>query len=211
MKKILLLLILFSFLNSYSQTEYGSHTLVRSKNTTMTGYISTDFGLYGVEDIGIGSIGFTLAATTNKVFSFGAVGNWILDSKIYPPLSEVKIRKNIGYGGILLEPSLIPSFPLNVTIPVTIGYGIVNYRYDVDYWDQAIQNNDIEKDNFFIFSLGARLQINITNSIRLTCGPSYKITTNKQELETYQDGSYSHDFDLLNGLNLDLSVKLGKY
>jgi hypothetical protein len=209
MKKLLVILFLFNFLYSYSQTEYGSRTLLGSSEPVMTGFFSVDVGLYGVDDYAIGSMGFTLAATTNKIFSFGAVGNWIMDSPDnYIQSDEIpngEIKKTIGYGGLLLEPALIPSFPINITLPIVIGYGVVNYHFQNDeYWDRAFQDYDIERQNFFIFSLGVRMQINVTNSIRLAVGPSYKITTNENELQ-------SHDFDLLNGLNLDLSVKLGKY
>lgn len=213
MKKVLTLFFVFSVLFISAQTEYGSHTIIRNNESQMTGYFSIDAGLYGVDDYAVGSMGFTIASTTNKVFSFGAVGNWIIDSQgnienVYMINDQIiydgKIKKNIGYGGVLLEPSLLPSLPINITIPMVIGYGVVNYKFVNDiYWNREFQDID-NKQNFFIFSLGIRLQLNITKSIRLAIGPSYKATTNKNELT-------NHDFDLLNGFNLDLAIKLGKY
>jgi hypothetical protein len=209
MKNILIILLLTS-LNLFSQTKSGSNTLFQTtENKQVNGYASFDGSLANADGYIVGAAGVTLAATVNNSFSFGIVGSWIIDSRppdgyTLPnpmPIGEEnsKLKRYCGYGGVLLEPTLFPKFPLHLTLPCIVGIGSVKYALkDDNYWTSY--DYILDKYLFYIFSVGARVELNVVDGLRVTCGPSYRYVPN------------TNDIDLkMNVLSLDFSIKIGKY
>lgn len=211
MKKIIFILLYFISLNTFAQTEYGSHTLFQSKKENIVNaYLSLDGSLTTINTYTVGSIGATIGVTTNHAFTVGLTGSFIFDSPddktfifIAPPGYELAtLRKYCGYGGILLEPTLFPKFPFHITFPCVVGVGTITYALqNDDYWSHY--DYILDRSWFFIFTAGARLEFNVVDGLRLSCGPSYRYIPNLNMIDTNPN--------IMNGLSLDFSIKIGKY
>ena len=227
MKSILLILLCIFSLNLFGQTEYGSHTLFDAKKENLVnGYISFDGSLtnvntYAVGTIGslanvdsyiVGSAGVTLGATINHSLTFGVVGMWVFDSPdnknyIIPPsipsnYKNSEVKKYCGYGGFLIEPTIFPKFPFHLTLPCVVGIGAVTYALqDDNYWTSY--DYVLDRSTFYIFTAGARIEFNISDGLRLSCGPTYKYIPNLNKIDSTPT--------LMNGFCLDFSIKIGKY
>jgi hypothetical protein len=199
MKKYYLLLVLFCVsLFSFSQTEYGSHTLFKNqKKNVVNTYISFD-GSYAENKTG--QIGLTLGATTNHSFTVGLTGSFIInpsvDSLYSNPPPGHSIRTYCGYGGILLEPTIFPKFFIHLTIPVVLGVGGISYVLHDDYWNEG---KDADTYVLCVGSAGLRLELNVIHNVRISCGPSYRY---------FWVPNIENN---LSGFALDLSIKLGEY
>lgn len=211
MKKLLFIVLYLTSISLFSQTEYGSHTLFQTKEKNIVnGYLSLDGSLTKINSYTVGSIGATIGITTNHSFTIGLTGSFIFDSPddktfifIAPPGYELsKLRKYCGYGGILLEPILFPKFPFHITFPCVVGVGNITYALqNDDYWSHY--DYVLDRTWFFIFTAGARLEFNVVDGLRLSCGPSYRYVPNLKLMNTSSD--------MMNGFNLDFSIKIGKY
>ena len=152
----------------------------------------------------MGSFGCTLGGTIDRCFSIGATGAFIFDSSkdydvniVVPPQYKVYvIRKYAGYGGLLMEVTLFPKFPVNLTIPAVIGAGGVAYRMQEDNEIWCNYGETLYNEYFFVASICARLQVNVVNGVRISIGPSYR---------------YVSTVEGLNSISIDMSMKFGKY
>lgn len=206
MKKFLIIvLFLFSFAAS-AQTEQGSATLFNSSPdpTVVNCYFSFDGSLSWANDKTVWGLGGTLGATMNHIFSIGLTGQFIVDptipvevyAKIPHRYTYYNIKKYYGYGGLLLEPTFFPKFPIHLTVPVVIGAGGVSYYMSetAQFWTTGQMK--LQSEAFFVLTVGARVEINVIKKLRISCGPSWR---------------YVPTYEPLNNVALDFSVKLGTY
>jgi len=158
--------------------------------------------MFYVNEALIGSVGGTVGLTINHAFSIGPTGAYIFESTnepvlIIPPgYHNYVIKKYFWYLGMMMESTLFPRAPLHITIPMMIGGGQRSYHIQEtnEMWNYYAQSLSCE--NFFITSVGARLEINIADGFRFSIGPSYKYATN---------------LTFLTGFSLDMSIKIGSF
>lgn len=190
MKKILTFILILISINLSAQEENF-------------GYFSFDGSLTQINSYPTGSAGFTMALTINYL-SFGLVGNFIFnspDSTIYKQLNK---KRYCGYGGLLLEPTILTNFPIHITLPCVIGIGTLKYAtVDDNPWTSYDEVIPESKNTYIVFVVGGRAEINLTNGLRFTCGPSFRYVPN-----LYINNIKS---DMLNSFNIDFSFKIGKY
>ena len=160
---------------SFTQTEYGSHTLFKNKEKNVVNtYVSLD-GCYTANNTW--QVGMTLGATTNHSFTVGLTGAFIFDnpdnadSTFVPPPPGYSVRTYCVYGGFLLEPTVLPKFPFHLTIPIIVGVGGVSHVLTNNYWNEGV---DSKSSVLVVGSVGARLELNIIHNVRISCGPSYR-------------------------------------
>lgn len=117
---------------------------------------------------------------------------------------------NGGYGGLLLEYTLLPKSVVHVSFPVLIGLGYMFFRNPSHYthnhnhnWNYDGQNHVIENDYCFVIEPGVRAEFNLVKMLRMGLTVSYR---------------YSPNFDLqgiskyeLNQFNAKLSFRFGKF
>lgn len=176
------LLLLTSIIIFGQKTEYGSYSLIGSKEKVVTSFISFDGNLgnltdeFKFTDKIVGSVGCTLASTIDHAITIGLTGNYYFDS----PISNLK---NFGYIGGLLEPTIFSKFPFHITFPCVVAvYGSMQ---DDEYWKLI---------NLMLIT-GIRMELNIADGLRVSCGPSYKWIPDQN----------------LTYMSLDFSIKIGKY
>jgi len=113
-----------------------------------------------------------------------------------------------GYGGLLLEYTLLPQSRVHVSFPLMIGMGYM-YWYNSDYEGKSgtfpfnHTSHTIASDNFFVIEPGVKLEFNLAKVLRLGLAVSYR---------------YTPDFDLqsvspelINQFTARLSLRLGKF
>ena len=113
-----------------------------------------------------------------------------------------------GYGGLKLEYRLNSLKLFNIAFPLLIGGGGIAYStwgpkdwYSTSY-DKNYDNSYIW-DSFFVIEPGVAIGINILKFMRLDAGVSYRFTSGIDLPETGSDN--------LNSLNVNLSLKFGKF
>ncbi|MCX6280900.1 MAG: hypothetical protein NTU51_02975 [Bacteroidetes bacterium] len=115
-----------------------------------------------------------------------------------------------GYGGLLLEYTLLPKSMIHVSFPVLIGMGYMFFRTPEHYenpnnqnWNYDHQNHKVADTYCFVIEPGVRAEFNLVKMLRMGITLSYR---------------YSPNFDLvgtstteLNQFNAKLSFRLGKF
>jgi len=103
----------------------------------------------------------------------------------------------MGYGGLELEYIVSSNKVLHYSLQTLIGAGGVDLR---DKWGGSV---DGENDSFFVVEPGANLELNVSKSIRISAGASYRHVVGVD----YR-GLGNSD---LSGLSANLALKFGKF
>jgi hypothetical protein len=103
-----------------------------------------------------------------------------------------------GYGGLLVEPVILPRYTVHFTVPILMGGGSTALNEEVLSGNYRTYSRNYE--NFLFFEPGLNIELSITKIIRLGLGTKYMITT---PLTTA-----AHK-ELLSGLNYAFNLKLG--
>jgi hypothetical protein len=113
-----------------------------------------------------------------------------------------------GYGGLLLEYTLLPRSVVHVSFPLIIGGGYLAYynddlNYTSGYPYNHYDHQAVDDDGFFVIEPGIKAEFNIIKKLRMGIGVSYR---------------YSPDVDLsntpsnlINQFTGKLSLRFGKF
>lgn len=205
MKNILMIFICFASINLFGQnvnkdnkTEYGSNSLVSSKEKLVTSFIGFDGQFNNFTDPNFNlfkkntwnfqdptmSAGITLGSTIDRAFTIGVMFRGTLESTF------------AWYTGILLEPTLFSKFPIHLTFPCIAAWG------DAPVGNPEIE--DITHNSFFMISGSTRLELNIANGVRLSCGPSWRYIPTKDIIKSPVISKLSYP-------SFEFSIKIGGY
>jgi len=116
-----------------------------------------------------------------------------------------------GYGGLLIEPIILPRFPVHLSFPVLAGVGGIAYTIDKErFTDNSIEDSDF----FLVIEPGVELEFNILKHFRIAIGAYYTITSDiKLEYqETY--GGVDPAIvspNVIRGFNFGITFKLGSF
>jgi hypothetical protein len=192
-----------------------------------TDYANDDFKtLFGGDNFSHGGYGaFTInyAKIDNKdAILMGARGAWIIGHGFalgmggYGFLNDYSFNPNIaggrnvnlagGYGGLLIEPIVLPRFPVHLSVPILIGAGGIAYTstwnpYPYDYEDFDLFVEDAT--GFFVVEPGVEIEFNVVRFFRLAVGGYYRFTSRIQLYDTPED--------VMNGWSVGLTLKFGKF
>jgi hypothetical protein len=111
-----------------------------------------------------------------------------------------------GYGGLLVEPIVLPMAPVHLSFPIIIGAGGIAYSSFTDYNNNKWESQDYYTDDaraFFIVEPGIEAEINAVRWIRLAIGGSYRFTQ-RVDLEGDKQNP-------LEGFRLGFAIKFGKF
>lgn len=145
--------------------------------------------------------------------SFGITGTGFISESRYD--ARIGDNTNIagGYGGIYIEPIILPKFPVHLAFPITLGAGGIGYsinRYDSNNnWDTNWQDNWVDSRAFVIAEPGVEVEFNVTRFFRFAIGASYKFTSNIDI--RYNDNSQIIPRDALNGATVGVTFKFGSF
>ncbi len=202
-----LLLGLISFCQKDEQTPQSStgkndeyRTILGGKGTNGAyGGISLQYTRIDQKDAFVGSL--RGAWIINHCLALGVSGTGFINDYHYDYTSTYDMNLTGGYGGILLEPVLLPNFPAHLSVPLVLGMGAVTtVYYDPLYtWKNYLNQTDV----FMVFEPGIELELNISRFFRFAVGAYYRITSDIDLADTSPD--------VLNGLSGGITLKFGKF
>ena len=181
--------------------------------------IKTIFGNKKISHGGYGAItiGYSLI-DEEDAFITGGRGAWIIGHSFAIGLGGYGFGNDLyldnvsgsqeyslegGYGGLILEPIVLPKFPIHLSFPVLLGAGGVAYIKST-YWDEFDSDiNTEDSDAFLVAEPCVELEMNLLKFVRVAIGASYRYTT---YIHIVNENS-----NVLNGFNAGLTLKFGKF
>ncbi len=199
------------------------YTLSFSQNPEFDYYKSREIKtLLGRNRAGGGYCAFTggySVIDNNHAVLFGGRFGWLASHSIgvglgatgfinefhYEPFLDREVSLAGGYGGLYIEPILLPRSPVHLSFPVLFGAGGISYVSR-----EASFNNNIVEDSeaFLIIEPAAELELNLTRFFRLSMGVSYRFPTS---FDVGLTGTPRANAESIKGMSYTISLKFGKF
>lgn len=181
--------------------------------------VITLFGDHHVSHGGYGAVTIGYSLIDNKdAIMIGGRGAWIIGHWFalgfgglgfindihFDDILNQNVNLTGGYGGLVLEPIILPRIPIHISTPVLFGVGGIAYMssYGSVDWDEPNYMTE-DATSFVIIEPGVDVELNIVKFFRLGLGASYRYTS---EINLYDTSP-----DVLNGLSYNISLKFGKF
>lgn len=133
----------------------------------------------------------------------GATG--FINEYHYEPVIGRDVFLAGGYGGLYIEPILLPKWPVHLSFPVLLGAGGISYVSKEPDRD----NNFIEDTEAFLLAEpGAEIELNLTRFFRLSVGATYRFPT---AFRTSTSDASGASVSSLKGVSYTISLKFGKF
>lgn len=187
MKKVTFLVLLCITLPLISPAQERERRVLSNKVRTIVARDRLD-GWYAAFNLG-----YTPIDERNSVV-FGLRGGWLMGHSFTLGLagnafiSQKNTLSNIpelnrylagGYGGLLLEPILMPRSPVHFSFPVIVGAGAINYWEGYDTLSgsaSVVPANYHDLSPFFVVEPGLEVEFNVSRFFRLDLGGAYRFT-----------------------------------
>jgi opacity protein-like surface antigen len=213
MKKITLFSTLFIFLyiSAFSQDPELEH-YKREEMKTLLGRNNAGGG-YGAFSLGYSAIDnkhavlfggrFGWIASHSIGLGIGAVG--FINEFHYEPTLNSDVFLAGGYGGLYIEPILLPRYPIHLSFPILIGAGGISYvSKEPDFNNNLIEDSEA----FLMIEPGAEIELNLTRFFRFAVGATYRIPT---AFNVGLSGTPTASAESLEGLSFMITFKFGKF
>jgi hypothetical protein len=213
MKKIIIISTLITLLFStlYSQDpefEYYKSKEIKTllgRNRAGGGYAAFTTGYSVIDEKHAISFGARFGWIASHWIGIGIGANGFINEFHYEPLLDRDVFLAGGYGGIYIEPILLPRMPLHLSFPVLFGGGGISYVSK----ESDLNNNIIEdSEAFLIIEPGAEVELNLTRFFRLAVGATYKLPT---AFDVGLSGTPTADAESIKGLTYMVTFKFGKF
>ena len=209
MKKLILLLAFFCFINAKAQENYSNEV------RTLAGD-----GLNLYSSGGYGGFKMAYGAVVGlDAFFIGGQGGWVINHRLVvggggmsfssQERFDTNLNRNYrfegGYGGLLLEYFWQPTKLVHLAFPVLIGGGGVGY-------EPANISSGIayEEAGFFLLNPGVELQLNVLSFMRIAVGGSYLFTSDIDLRYAANDQPIAAT-NLLRGATGTIAFKFGRF
>ena len=170
-------------------------------------------GGYGAFSMGYSSIdhrhavlfGGKFAWIVSHSIGFGFGGTGFINEFHYEPLLGRDVALTGGYGGLYIEPILMPRYPVHLSFPVLFGAGGVSYVSK-----GSNNNNNLIEDSeaFLLVEPGVELEINLTRYFRFACGVTYRYPS---AFDIGTSGSAVVNTESIKGMSYTVTFKFGKF
>ncbi len=139
-------------------------------------------------------------------FAIGFGGTGFINEYHYDAILDRDVFLTGGYGGIYLEPVLLPASPVHLAFPVLLGVGGVSF---VSYDDVTWGSNFVEDyEAFLIIEPAGEIELNLARFMRIGLGVSYRYPV-AFNLGQSPDGAA--DARKIEGLTYNISFKFGSF
>jgi hypothetical protein len=146
---------------------------------------------------------FSWIASHSVGIGVGATG--FINEFHYEPSLNREVFLTGGYGGIYIEPIILPRSPVHFSFPVLFGAGGISFISE----DNDFNNNFIEDSKaFLLIEPSAELELNLTKFFRMAFGVSYRLPT---QFDVGLPGTYTIDVESLKTLSYMVTLKFGKF
>jgi hypothetical protein len=175
------------------------------RNKTGGGYASFTTGYTTIDDKHALLFGGRFAWIASHVVGVGLGATGFINEYHYEPSIDRDVFLTGGYGGLYIEPILMPRLPVHLSFPVLFGAGAISFVSK----DGGFNENFIEDSKaFLIIEPSAELEFNLTRFFRLAFGASYRMPT---QFDVGLPGSYTIDVESLKTLSYTVTLKFGKF
>jgi hypothetical protein len=216
---IFTLFFILTLISAQAQTEITTPKVAKESEKIQTlfsspvrvgWWISPDFGWTKLDSRDALMSGMSGGVILNHTFSIGFAFYGIMNSQdfMYSGISSLEdLYLNAGYGGLKLEYRLHPLKKIHVAFPLLIGGGGVSYNtrsvnnmQNNDYFHNDLSYAD---DTYFVFEPGVEVGFNLLKFMRFDTGVSYRFASSVELPKTSSN--------LMNGFNMNFSLKFGKF
>jgi hypothetical protein len=169
------------------------------------GYCSFSVGYSNIDNMDAITVGgrFSWMASHSMGLGMGAAG--FMNEFHYEPSLDRDVFLTGGYGGLYIEPILLPRLPVHLSFPVLLGFGGISFiSVDNDFNDNFLEDSKA----FLLIEPAAEVELNLTRFLRLAIGASYRIPT---PFDVGLPGSYIIDVESLRTMSYMVTLKLGKF
>ena len=214
MKRIVLIPVILILLASSAFSQEGELQYYKDKDIrTLLGKDRTG-GKYGAISLGYSGIdsrqtlvfGQKMTWLPVRMLGIGMGINEFISEYRHDAISGRDIYITGGFGGMYIEPILLPRMPIHASFPILLGFGGMSQMYSDDAF--LISNMFDELQTFLILEPGAEVELNLTKSMRLAAGITYRFTT---PFELSSSESYAVDIKSLRSLTFKLVFKFGRF
>lgn len=216
MKKLSLFPVFFLFLAStvYSQEQKGEFQYYKDNGIkTLLGnekpggrYGSISLGYSGIDGRQTLVFGQKITWLPVRMLGVGMGINEFISEYRYDATSHRDIYVMGGFGGMYIEPIVLPRMPVHASFPILIGCGGMSQMYSDDSF--LISNMFDEFQTFLILEPGAEVELNLTKTMRLAAGITYRFAT---PFELGSSESYAVDIESLRSLTFKVVFKFGRF
>ena len=210
MKRLAILFIATIFLSPvFGQDDGGFYdddddvkTLFGDGDVTHGGYGSFSIGYSEIDGKDALTMGGRGAWVIGHWFALGFAGTGFLND--YHSINNQNVNLSGGYGGLLMEPILLPKFPIHISLPLVVGVGGIAYTTSHSYteWDDPRFFAE-DATSFLIVEPGVELEFNVVRFFRIAVGGYYRYTSRITLYDTPED--------VLNGFSGGITLKFGKF
>ena len=213
MKKILLptvilILITMTLKAQDPEFEYYKNKEIKTllgRNKAGGGYGSFTIGYSTIDNKNAVLVGGRFSWIASHWIGIGIGGTGFINELHMEPFLNREVFLTGGYGGIYLEPIVLPRFPVHLSFPVLLGAGGISYiSADPDFNNNFIEDSEA----FLIIEPSAELELNLTKHFRLAFGTSYKFPT---RFNVGLSGSPIANAESLKGFSYMVTFKFGKF
>jgi hypothetical protein len=191
--------LVYNHKNDEIKTLFGNHRARGFYGSFTMGYSLID----GRDAVMMGG---RLSWITNHSIAIGLGGTGFINEFHYSSVQNNQVFLTGGYGGIYIEPILMPKFPIHLSFPVLLGAGGISYvSEDANYHMNFIEDGAA----FLIAEPSAELEFNITRFFRISLGTSYRFPTPFDIGSS--GGSKTASAESLRGWTYNISFKFGKF
>ncbi len=212
MKKTIFVSALLVLLCSASFSQEHESTKKTQEYRTLLGH-DKHSGFYGAFTIGYSQIEDKQAVVFGGRFEWiaghsiglGFGGTGFINENHFEPSLNSDVFLTGGYGGLYIEPILLPNYPVHLSFPILLGGGGISYVTENFDWDH---NMIQDSEAFLIAEPGAELELNLTRNFRLAIGASYRFTTS---FDVGMPQSALVNSSALEGFTYMMTFKFGRF
>jgi hypothetical protein len=212
MKKTLIISVFLIFLCSLLFSQEHDSTNKNQEFKTLLGH-DKHCGAYGAFTVGYSEIEDHQAVIFGGRFEWiaghsigiGFGGTGFINENHFEPALNRDVFLTGGYGGLFIEPILMPNFPVHLSFPILLGGGGISYvTEDMDFNHNMIEDSEA----FLIAEPAVEIELNLTRNFRLAIGTSYRFTT---PFDVGMSESSTVSSKALQGFSYMMTFKFGKF
>lgn len=192
---------------SSSETKTDEIQTLSANGVESGGYGAMAMSFTSFKGKGLPMMGIRGGWIINHVITLGAEANGMMPFASYElntddGITLGQVRTVGGYGGFLIEPTILHSKIVHINLPLTIGLGWMGYMND---WDG--QNNYepeiIDSNSFWYWQPGVGAELNVSSFFRINVVLSYRFVYDLHLIAT--------ETNAFDSWNLGIFLKFGKF
>jgi len=212
MKKTIIFSALLVILFSAAFSQRANSTIQNQEFKTLLGN-QKGGGAYGAFTVGYSVIdskqallfGGRFAWIVNHYIGFGMGGTGFINEYHYEPSLDREVYLTGGYGGLYIEPIIMPRSPVHVSFPLLFGVGGISYVSKEAYYNYNLIE---DYEAFLIFEPAAEIELNLTKHFRFALGVSYRLPTS---FNVGMSGTPVTNAESLKGISFMTTFKFGRF